>query len=465
MSTLMALTAFVLLGTFSLVSEKIPFSNGLGYDGVQYAWLVKNFDKILDGFAKLNIESYNRFLPSLLCRMTLSGLGLSLEDRHIILFFEIYNIVLLTLSAWLWGKIGTRAGFSKIGLWLGFVAIFCNHANLKYNLYYATLTDVTAMTLGLVMLWAYLRGSDLLLLGATAAGAMTWPTLLPQGLLLLLFPSRPVASRPAPLPAFVVTICLLALLVWHFFSRGEHPLAESIWPLAGSAIEALYFGGAVFCLLNVRDYFSIPALFKCVSLPRLILAGGLVAAAPMLLWKLTGFRVQYSGHGVTYIYESIRLGMKFPGEFLVAHPLYYGPWVLLLFLFFPQAARQAPKAGLGVVSVCVMTALQSLTPLSRQLIAAMPFFVFLLIASLEGDERFNKRFLLWFTLLSVAFSKVWMRFSLDSANPEKTFCFDWYVSSTGCWMPFSLYLWQGLVVFLVFCGLWFFLHRRPEKAL
>ena len=461
----MALAAFVLLGTISLVAEKIPFSNGLGYDGVQYAWMVKNFDRILNGWATLSIESYNRFLPSLLCRITLSGLGLPLEDRNIVLFFESYNVALLTLTAWLWGKIGTRTGFSKIGMWLGFVALFCNHANLKYNLYYATLTDVTAMTLGMVMLWAYLRRADLLLLGATAAGAMTWPTLLPQGLLLLLFPSRPVASRPAPLPAFVVTISLLAALVWHFFNRGEHPLVESVMPLAGGGLEALYLGSAVFNLLNARIFFSIPELLKCVSLPRLALAGGLVAAAPVLLWKLTGFQVDYFGHGVTYIYESIRLGMKFPGEYFVAHPLYYGPWVLLLFMFFPRAARQAPKAGLGVVSVCAMTALQSLTPLSRQLIAAMPFFVFLLIAGLEGDQRFNKRFLFWFTLLSVAFSKVWMRFSLDSANPEKTFCFDWYVSSTGCWMPFSLYLWQGIVVLLVFCGLWFFLHHRTEKAL
>lgn len=461
----MALAAFFLLGILCFVSEKIPFSNGLGYDGVQYAWLVKNFDRILSGWATLSIESYNRFLPSLICRITFSVLGVPLEDRNIVIFFEIYNTVLLTLSAWLWGKIGTRAAFSKTGLWLGFVAIFCNHAILKYNVYYATLTDVTAMTLGLIMLWAYLRGSDFIVLGAVAAGAMTWPTLLPQGLLLWLFPSRPAESRPAPYPAFVVTICLLGVLVWHFFSRGERPLDESIWPLAGGAIEAVYLGGAIFCLLNARIFFSVSELLKCVSLPRLALAGGLVAAAPVLLWKLTGFRVDYFGHGMTYLYESVRLGMKFPGESLVAHPLYYGPWVLLLFMFFPKAARQASKAGLGVVLVCIMTALQSLTPLSRQLIAAMPFFVFLLIASLEGDPRINRRFLLWFTVLSLAFSKVWMRFSLDSADPEKTFCFDWYVSSTGCWMPFSLYLWQGLLIFLTFIGLWFFLRHRSEERL
>ena len=83
----------------------MPFAGGLGFDGIQYAWLAKNFTKLLDGSLRLNIVSYNRFLPSLLCGLTLSGLGIRLEDHNIVLFFECYNIVLLTGSAWLWGKI------------------------------------------------------------------------------------------------------------------------------------------------------------------------------------------------------------------------------------------------------------------------------------------------------------------------------------------------------------------------
>ncbi len=465
----MALAALALCGAMSLVAEKMPFAQGLGFDGIHFAMLVKDFDKLLDGSLQLGIASYNRFLPSLVCRLVLKGLGIALTDRNIVLFFQTYNVLLLAAGAWLWAKTAELEGLSARGRWLGFVALFCSHAVLKYNIFYATLTDVTAMTLGLAMLWSWRRGANLALLAATAAGALTWPTLLPQGLLLWVFPYRPQADgrtngqavdRPAPICSAVLTVALLVFLVRHFFARGEVPLEGSIWPLAGAAMEAAYVGAAAFWLFNDRLFFTPLALVKRLSLPRLVLAAAAVAALPVILFRLTGFRIDYWAHGIGYIYESVRLGMKYPGEFLISHPLYFGPWVLLLFLLFPQAARLARRGGPGLPLLCLMTVIQSLTPLSRQLIAGMPFFVFLAAGAADRDQRLGERFLPWFTVLSLVFSKAWMRFSPDASCPDKSFSFDWYVSSTGCWMPYGFYVIQGLIVLAVALGLWLVLRRR-----
>ena len=89
----------------------------------------------------------------------------------------------------------------------------------------------------------------------------------------------------------------------------------------------------------------------------------------------------------------------------------------------------------------------------------MPFFVFLMAGAADGDTRLGRRFLPWFAVLSLLYSKAWMRFSVNPADPEKTFSFNWYVSSTGCWMPFSFYAWQAAAVALTGLGLWLFLSR------
>jgi len=455
----------VLITAMTLVAEKIPGGQGLGFDGVYFARLAIDFDKVLDGSWKLAITGYNRFLPSLLCRLTLKGLGLDLTPPNIIVFFESYNVLLLTLAGFFWGLLSDLEEFSWRGRWLGFMALFFSHAVLKYGLYYPVLTDLSALTLGMVMLWAYRRGLGLVLLSATAAGAMTWPTLLLQGLLLWIFPYRLGTEQtknrhhPAPWASACLTFVLLGYLIYAFFNRGEYPLQGSLYPLAGAAIEATYVGLAVFFLFDDKMFFSLTTLRSRISPLRLVLAVAAVGAAPLLLWKLTGFRIDYRVQGMAYLFQAVRLGMKYPGEFIVAHILYFGPWLLLLVRFYPEAARQARKGGPGLPLLSLMTIVQSLTPLSRQLIAAMPVFVFLTAAAVDRAPRLGKHFLPWFGLLSLFFSKAWMRFSLDAARPANTFSFDWYVSSTGCWMAFPFYFWQGLAVVVVAAGLFWMLRR------
>lgn len=459
----MSLSALILFTILSCICEKIPLSDGLGYDGVSYGNLVREIPRLLDGSLKLGLDSSNRFLPSLLCRIFLSSLDFELTNMNIIIFFQVYNVFLLTATAWMWCSLCMYECFSCRTRWIGFVALFLSHASLKYNIYYPVLTDLTAMCLGMAMLWAYRKSRTATLLAASLAGGLTWPTLLPQGLILWLFPSRSTFDGPqAPKSSFALSVILVTLLVWRFFQRNEVPLPESILPLLGAAIEVIYVGWAMCHFFNSKTFFQPKSLIKNLNWLRLGFATAAIYLFPLALSQLTNFKLNFFALGDYYIYSSVRAGMKFPGEFLVAHPLYFGPWVLLLMLFFKDGAEQARKAGLGLLLVCLLLLVQSLTPLSRQLIAGMPFFVFLLAGAVEHRKYLSRKFIVWFAALSVLYSKVWMRFSTDPGNAEMTFSFDRYVSSTGFWMPFSYYIWQGLIVFLTFVGLFWVLTRMSS---
>lgn len=456
----MSLSALLLITILSFFCEKIPLNGGLGYDGVSYGNLVKEIPRLLDGSLKLGLDSSNRFLPSLLCRTFLSVFDIELSNRNIVIFFEIYNVLLLAATAWLWCSLCINESFSCRTRWVGFIALFFSHATLKYNIYYPVLTDITAMFLGMAMLWSYRKSQTTILLAASFAGGITWPTLLPQGLILWLFPSQSTLNGPpAPKSSFALSAILVTLLVLRFFQRNEVPVPESILPLLGAAIEVIYIGWALYHFFNSKAFFQPKLFIMNLSWLRLVSATAAICLFPLALSQLTNYKLNFFTLGEYYIYSSVRAGMKFPGEFLVAHPLYFGPWVLLLMLLFKGGAEQARKSGLGLLLVCLLLLVQSVTPLSRQLIAGVPFFVFLLAGTVEHCKYLSRRFIAWFAVLSVLYSKVWMRFSTDPDNAEMTFSFDKYVSSTGFWMPFSYYLWQGLIVLLTLVGLYFVLRR------
>src|SRR5262249_45416437 len=97
--------------------------------------------------------------------------------------------------------------------------LFVNFAVLKWVPYYPVLTDVYALTLGLLMLYCYLADRALALGVLTALGAFTWPPLIYQGSLLLLFPRDHGTEKALSPPRLGLNTLLAgaaALLVFGF---------------------------------------------------------------------------------------------------------------------------------------------------------------------------------------------------------------------------------------------------------
>ena len=182
-----------------LFSEKIQVGGGLGWDGQIYGSWARDFhgQVVERGVIRYYLQ---RVLPPALVHYSLRLFAVPRTDANIIRAFGLLNVALLTLAAFVWCRLADRVVLSRRGKWLGGVGLFVNFAVLKWVSYYPVLTDACALTLGLLMLDCYIADRKWVLGILTALGAFTWPVLIYQGSLLLLFPrdrrTEPTLSPP-----------------------------------------------------------------------------------------------------------------------------------------------------------------------------------------------------------------------------------------------------------------------------
>jgi hypothetical protein len=153
--------------TLGLWGEKVPVGGGLGWDGQVYGAMALDFrGTVLE--APITAYRVQRVLPSALVYAGLRGTGATRDVETVIRGFVVLNTVLLVGCVMLWTSIARALGIGPRGEWLGFVALFVNWAVLKQGTYYPVLTDISAFTLGLVGLHAYLVRGRATLFGAAA---------------------------------------------------------------------------------------------------------------------------------------------------------------------------------------------------------------------------------------------------------------------------------------------------------
>lgn len=466
----LALTAF---------GERIPLTHGLGYDGAEYGQWAIRFDAVLDGRIPVAPYRFLRMLPSLLAHGTLRLVGAGLTPENVIRFFSIYNMGLLCLAVLAWGGIADALALGGRGKLLGFIGLFCNHAILKFNFYYPVLTDVSGYASAIFLLWAFVRGRPWLAAATTLAGAFCWPPILVYGAVVLLFPRRDqvpgTSSRRTGLGMAAVAVAL-------YFSLAANPLNDltPYYPLA-AAVVAAYLGVVAYALFS--SPYSVWAMLLGATTPWRAAAAGMAVALVLLGRMALGhvvampqaggfFQLPLWGMLLTYLRSTcIPLSTRLPGEFLVAHVLYFGPLLFLTVLFWRRAA--AGRFGLGFFLLVALAAGHAIMPLSRQWLAGYPFVVLATVLAV-ADVPLSRGFLLTFTGVSLLLSKVWMLFNLTraaDAGPDGLpiwtagFSFEHYVSSTGRWMPFVWYAAQGFVLAVMFlCYYWFFYSPRATAC-
>src|ERR1041385_6773377 len=206
----------VLLGGIAslLWAERLPVGGGFGWDGQNnWAWAT-DFNKavIVD---TVNDYYVQPIPPSAIIHFSTKQIlrpfyshhrigEILAENKNIILAFGIYNLVLLILSAWLWGRIADRLTQTDLGKWFGFCALFINYAIAKSNAYQPVLLDTSAFFLGLLMFHFFLNRNSWGLLAVIIVSGFTWPTLPVMATMLLVLP-RP-NREPAPPPLAPATI-------------------------------------------------------------------------------------------------------------------------------------------------------------------------------------------------------------------------------------------------------------------
>lgn len=465
----------------TLVSERISVTHGLGFDGAEYGYWAMHFDKVLSREIPVSPYRMFRIFPSGLAYAALRLTGAAPVPENVIRFFQAYNLLLLGIAALAWGGIADASGLSARGKLLGFLGLFGNHAILKYNFYYPVLTDTSAYALALISLYAYLRNFLPLLATAAVVGAFCWPTLLVFDAILLLFPRRDhVVGKGGGwvclLPACLATGTFLFLAL-------RYQIQTPWYPLSVAVVAAYIFFGLWF--LCEDPFFVQPRnMVRSLSISHLGLFA-LVVAVFILVRELAtvkaggGPYAHFNSSILTMIGAYIEgtcipLSTRFPGEFIVAHVLYFGPLLLLTACFPHRTARVAGRFGFGFFLLSVVAWLHAIMPLSRQWIAGYPVLVLATVLALE-KVPLGRAFFVWFTVLSLFLSKVWLRFNVvpDHKVAGTTsdgalawlpgFSFDTYISSTGRWMSAEWFV--GQTAILIFIFVFYYCHFHSSKAM
>jgi hypothetical protein len=472
----LALTLFCVGLLLTVFGERMPLADGLGYDGIEYGDWAMRLDALLDGRIPVSAYRVFRMLPSALAHGTLRLLGAGLTPDNVIRFFEVYNLGLLCLAALAWGGTADALDLGGRGKLLGFLGLFANHAVLKFNFYYPVLTDVSGYACAVFLLWAFVRSRPWLAVLITLAGTFCWPPLLLYGAIVLLFPRRDqVPGEPSRLAGTAAAI----LAAGGYGVLAATPLTGLTphYPLA-VAMVMVYLGGAAFCLFGSPCRVR-PMLRRATTPGRLAIfaaAAVLAAVARLLIDKL----VAHSGESgffnlplwqmvLAYLRTTcVPLSARFPGEFLVAHVLYFGPLLFLTGLFPIRVGAAAGRLGLGLLALTAAAAGHAVMPLSRQWLAGYPALVLVTVMAVR-NVPLTRGFWAVFVGLSLLLSKVWLLFNLTPPLAPGTgpggdapwtpgFSFEHYVSSTGRWMSFDWYFVQGVLLAAIFVCLYWYFH-------
>src|SRR5881275_1292931 len=173
----------------STLFEQLNVHDGLGWDGMTYAAMVKNYISLL---THKGLDAYyiQRVLPSGLVFLIIKTLGLGFTDHNIILVFSIYNIVLVNLSLFLWFRVMKQFNFSFNTQLVATVLLVGNFCILKFGMFYPVLTDISTFFLGILLLQAYLNGRQAWLLILGLIGAFCHPLIQYFALLPFIFPRQ-----------------------------------------------------------------------------------------------------------------------------------------------------------------------------------------------------------------------------------------------------------------------------------
>ena len=493
--------------------EKVTAGGGFGWDGVNYANMVRNLDIMLsDG--QLSHYYAQRFLPSAMVRGLFLITGISMSDLHIIQVFELYNLVLLACTCWVWKRVADNFTLSLAGRWIGFSGIFINFECSKQAFFYPVLTDVTALFIAMLLLLYYVTKRPVALFFTTIIGAFCWPVVSVSGALLLIFLKTELSKDVVDSPStaldtnvfrtfnylkyggLILVIALIGYLIidqlvpvsdqaCSVFSAQLQTLANALPSNISNALERMLHNSDT-CILdklliNRAQPFltALPSLY--VLLVALIMLVGsfaffketilnfrrtdisLVALsiAAVLIPALIVRSIENPGIANAGSVYNLIFGILFPpkGKFLlpfVTLALFWGPLVLLLVMYWKAFTRQARKLGPGVMAIVAISITLGLVNEPRFLTIGWPFLVLGIVLVLE-ESKTKPAFKYVLLVLTILYAQFWMRLNLSPWMPPdyeglQDYPKQLYFMHYGLWMSWLSYLIQLPV--LVFSAYW-----------
>jgi hypothetical protein len=455
--SLSAWTHAVLLGGALLLlgyywwSPKIPFNDGFGWDGAQYArWVSSLPEELLSG----SLDSYyvKRILPSFLVSLPARVLGLPITRDYIVYGFCIGNALCAYLTGLFWFRICAALAVSGPQALLGLVLLVANYPVIKQSGYYGVLTDLFALAAATAMLDCWIRGQRRGLAIAVLASMFCWASTSILGSLLLLFPRGSMfslgrLSRYSVWTGWIGALGYaaagiagsLALVILH---KQVTPVAPwlAFLPLSILIASAYIYLVARTVLEIVSTGEGEPQLTGCTG--RSVFFWFLLIPGVVLVQRI----VAPGTFAGALRPEVLILGsISRPGLFLVGDFSYYGTIAVLGALFLPAVVRKAGELGLGLLGAVAFGLALNLYPESRMSLNVAPFFVLPLTLALPNSHLTASQWV-FVAVCQFATSKIWLPIAATAADFSgslQAYPAQFYFASHGPWMANDAFLVQG----------------------
>jgi len=434
-----------LLGLFNFFfGELVPVNGGVGWDGATYANMTRNLDTIISN-GQLSSYYAQRILPPAVVRSLLLLAGAPFSTINIIQGFELYNLILLVMSCWLWKRLANNLTLSLAGRWLGFSGLFLSYMASKQVFFYPVLSDVTALFVGMLLLLFYVENRPIALFFTTIAGAFAWQVVGICGAMLILFMRYELPAeviKPVSSQVIINTgkfarnylrgwimLLIVSLVIFAGLAGVNGYLVDSGLVLAWKNVRMLrrlteilvslelFFTGlpslsvvavALAMLAGSGLFFRVLCTKLWKSRWPLVLLAILALLVPRFLVGMISNPAVKNISGMGTVFSLVLLPPS--GKFLlpiVTLSAYWGPVVMLLVLKWKEFTVEARKLGPGYMAVVAFTLPLGLSTEPRYITCAWPFFVLGAVLAMERTTS-SSTFRYVFPALTILYSQFWL---------------------------------------------------------
>ncbi len=416
-------------------------NQGLGYDGVKYAGWAKDFHRMVFE-QRLDFYFAHRILPSAIIHYGFRLLNIPLIDLNIGRAFALVNIFSLSLLGYLWGHLSRDLRFSPQQMWLGACMFFLNTPVLVWAPMIPVQHDILAYVIGTLLIYFHVSENPIGLCVTAIVSFFTWPTGIVLGAILFIFPRKMKdANRDRPLKYPInIVLCAFAIVVVvaifnkyrtiDAFSLALDPLKQWYWVSLGITVLYIYFAGAP--LLAYDSLYDLREWNKYGVFRRLLEVGASMTLITIVertfLFPMVGEQKRFPIFGMVLSLPGklVMTSVAQPGVFLVAHIVYFGPWVILAIVHWKSVCRQIHSLGVGITVCACFSLVFSIFSESRCWMNFVAFWIPAVVAATADGNRKAPSF--WkFAFLSLAF------INLIFLNPE-------YAPFHGPWMHSETYV-------------------------
>ena len=404
------IAALVSVVLFQILGEKVPVNEGALGDGLFFRQVTGNFlEEVEEG--SYNVFQMQRVMPFAFVNVLFGVFEILKSHDNLMWGMLVFHFLFLGLGVYWYFSLATKLRLGDNLTILGFILVFANFAVLKDPWYNPFSTDLATLMLGIGQANYFIKFNRQKLFLVSIIAGFVWPTMMLTGLLLIFLPSEPLVVYPKegskslfPVLASCVLLGLLTMVSGLTERFDWDNILGTVLHL-GAILTLVFF---VFAVM-VRNPIDWPQSYQLL----------LNKIKSQKMWRFTGILFMYfvvvfllSGSNgsldIMAVAQSlIKDTLRFPGDFLVGHMMFYGFLIPLSLAFFPRMMKESAKLGMGMMAVSILMFAFFIHPESRLLLAFLPFMVVLLLKSVRRYKIVNKDVIV-ISVINILISAFWL---------------------------------------------------------